>query len=314
MPHNDHGNGHELVVPECRSQPADTRLLARLLALDSEAQDQWFASCERPQELKTLRDEIKSYQEIRARFFAEYYEEGVKLFRLDVKVTRRLQEIYDGMETAPGPGRGQRIPQGGKLSQLREWGIEFKQAYKYRGILEVQPAETDSYVATCRAENRVPTVNGLLNATRQRQMLERNVRDRPWTEDRPGLFGSNVSEGDPSLLASAHETIRRSCEEDQLLHVAAILAEMPERRSEFVKCLIDRRQLDNFVQGSYERRGRPVERRRFEAQLHGLLLGEEEPDSTAPTNSSERDETTQPEITADVVAIAADTTDAATAN
>jgi hypothetical protein len=303
MPHNDQGNGHELVASECRSPPADTRRLAHLLALDDEAQDQWFASCERPQELKTLRDEIKSYQGIRARFFAEYYEEGVKLFRFDVKVTRRLQEIFDGMETAPGPGRGQRIPQEGKLSRLREWGIEFKQAYKYRGILQLQPAETDSYVTTCRAENRVPTLNGLLNATRQRQMLERNVRNRLWTEDRPGFFGSSVSEGAPSDAALAHETIRLSSREERMTQVSAALAEMPEPEQDFIGSLITRRQLHNFVQGLYERRGRPAELRRFIAQL----MAADEAESNAPSNSSERDET-------HAVAIPAGTTDAAIVN
>jgi hypothetical protein len=306
MPLNDNGNGHELVVSECRSQPADTRWLDRLQALDCEAESRRIASCERPQELKTLLEEIKSMQEICARLFAEYYEERVKLFRLEVQVRRRLQQLFDSMPTATSPGRGQRIPQGGKLSQLREWGIEFKQAYKYRGILELQPAETDSYVTTCRAEHRVPTVNGLLHATRQRQMLQRNVRNRPWTEDRRGLLGCDVTEGAPSQTASAHETIRQSCEEDQLVHIAALLADMPERQSDFIATLIERRYLQDFVQGFYEKRGQPDEQRRFVAQLRAAL----EAESNAPTNSSEPDETTR----TNAVAIPAGTTDAATVN
>ena len=307
MPHNDHGNGHELVVPECRSQPADTRWLARLQALDGEAQDQWIASCERPQELKTLLEEIKSAQEICARLFAKYYEKRVKLFRLEVKVRRRLQELFDQIPTATSPGRGKRIIQRGKLFELHELGIEFQQAYKYRGILELQPAETDSYVTTCRAEHRVPTVNGLLNATRQRQMLQRNVRNRPWTEDRHGLFGSNMSEGDPSQAALAYEATRSFCEEERLGFHAAGLTEVSERGQDFIAWLIQKRYLQDFVQGLYEKRGRPDERRRFVAQLMAAAEAESTP---APTNSSERDETTR----TNAAAIPTDTTDAATVN
>jgi hypothetical protein len=300
-------NGHELVVPQCPSRPADTRWLARLQALDCEAESRRIASCERPQELKTLLGEIKSMQEICARLLAEYYEERVKLFRLEVQVRRKLQEHYDGMPTATGPGRGKRITQGGKLSQLHASGTEIKQAYKYRDIVKLQPANIDSYVTTCRAEHRVPTLNGLLSTTRKGQMLERNVRNRPVSDDHGGLFGSSVSEGDPSPAALAHATIRQFCEEDRLAHVAAILADMPECRSDFIKWLIDHRYLQDFVQGFYERRGRPDEQRRFVAEL----MAENEPESDARTNSSDRDET---EIGANAVAIPVDTTDAATVN
>ena len=306
MPHNGNGNGNgqALVASERPSQPADTGWLARLQALDREAVSRRIASCERPKELKTLLDEIKVAQNTCKKFLAKGYDLRFDLFQLEVQAKRQLQRLFDRMPTAPGSGRGnKRIIQRGKLFELHELGIEFQQAYKHRDILTLQPAEIDSYTATCRAEHRVPTLHGLLNAARKRQMLERNVRNRPWTEDRGALLGSSVSEGEPSLAASAHETIRQFCEEDRLALIAALLTEMPERRCDFIASLIARRQLDNFVQGFYERRGRPDEQRRYIAQL----MAEDEPDSNAP-NSSERDEATP------AVAIAADTTDAATVN
>jgi len=177
-----------------------------------------------------------------------------------------------------------------QLEQLIETGVVHRELERKEAEQLLQPAEIDS------AEHHMP----------QRQMLQPTVRNRPWTEDRGGLFGCDVSEGAPSLTASAHETIRQSCGEDQLVHIAALLAEMPERQSDFIKWLIERRQLDNFVQGFYERRGRPDEQRRFVAQLIQLM----EAERNASTNSSEQDETPS----ANAVAIPAGTTDAATVN
>jgi hypothetical protein len=299
-------NGHGLVVAEGRSRPADN-WLARLKALDCEAVSRRIASCERPQELKTLLDEIKIAQQASAKFLAEHYELRVKLFRVEVQATRKLQGLIEQIPTVAGPGRGKRISSEGKLFELDRLGITRKQAYEYRDLRELPQAEIDSYEAACRAEHQVPTRSGLLNAIRKRQMLERNVRDRPWTEDRGGLFGCDASEGDPSQAAMAHETIRQFCEEDSLAHVAAILDERSESGCRLIESLIHHRRLRDFVQGYYERRGRPAEQRRFIAQLIQLMAAAEA-ESNAPTNSSERDETTR------AVAIPAGTTDAATVN
>jgi hypothetical protein len=277
-------NGHALVVPQSRSQPANKRWLAGLQALDYEAVSRRIASCERPEELNTLLDEIKVAQQACARLLAKHYEVRVKLFRLEVQATRRLQEkVIERIPTVGGSGRGKRIPQRGKLFELDRLGITRKQAYEYRGILELQPAEIDNYVATCRAELRVPTRSGLLTATRKRQILQRNVRNRPWTEDRSGLFGCDVIQGEPSPAASAHEVICQLCEEDFAAHVAACLKRMSSPYRRFIRGLSDEC-LDDFIQGLYERRGRPAEQRRFIAQLMA-----EEPDGgdtndAAPVN------------------------------
>jgi len=306
MPVSDNGNGHELVVSECRSQPADTRWLARLQALDCNALSQRIASCERPQEAHTILKEIKSLQEICACFLAEVYEKRVELFRLEVEARCKLQEIFDGMETAPGRRGNGIITRRGKLFELHDLGIEFKQAYKYREILRLRPAEIENFITTCAADHRVPTTNGLLNATRKRQMLERTVRDRPWTEDRGALFGCDHIEGNPSAIASAHETIRQSSEEERGALVLALMDEMPPPYRRLIRGLSDEDRHE-FVQRYYERRGRPAEQRRLFARLMAAV----EAESNAQTNSSERDETTQPEI---AVAIPAGTDDAATVN
>jgi hypothetical protein len=281
-------NGHALVIPEGPPRP-DDRWLARLRAGDYEGLSRAIASCERPQKLKTLLDEIKIAQEACSRLLAEQYDLRVKLFRFEVQATRRLQELFDRMQTASGPGRGKTIRTSRKLSQLDALGIARWHAYEYRGLLELQESEIDSYVETCHAEHRVPTRSGLLNATRKRQMLQRNVQNRPWTEDRGGLFGCDLTEGDPSPATRAHETIRQACEEERLVQAAAILAEMPERRQDFIGSLIARRHLLEFVQRFYERRGRPKEQRRFITQL----MAQDEAERNVPTNSSERDETTR---------------------
>jgi hypothetical protein len=204
-------------------------------------------------------------------------------------------------------------------------GIARWQPYEYRGLAELQQSEIDSYEETCRAEHRVPTRSGLLNATRKRQMLQRNVRNRLYTEDRNGLFGSNLTEGDPSPASLAHETVRRFCEEDQLAHFGYLLPGMSPRAQGLMKWLIENPCFQrDFAQNIYERRDRPEEQRRFIAQL----MAEDEAERNIPTNSSERDETTRHDhhrakarragrqkiIRVDAVAIAADPNDVATIN
>jgi hypothetical protein len=280
-----HSNGDALaVVPQSLPRPTDTRWLARLEDLSRE-----ITSCERPQELDTLLDEIKLMQQKCARRLADNYDLREKLFYLEFEARRRLQELIERIPTVAGPGRGKRIPSRGKLSELDRLGITRKQAYKYRGIGNLQPAEIDSYVTTCRAEYRIPTLNGLLNATRKRQTLQRNVRNRPWTEDRVGLFGCDLIEGDPSPAASTYETTRLFSEEGRIGHVGAVLTDMSERGQDFIGWLIAHRYLHDFMQGLYERRERPDERRRFIAQL----MAEDEAERNVPTNSPERDETSR---------------------
>jgi hypothetical protein len=279
--------GHLVVVNE-----ADKRALARLQALDIAAMSQAIASCNRPERVKTIVNEIKSLQQLCARLLDNNQKVREGLYHLELEARCRLLELVDRIKNSHGPGRGKRIRKPGKLFALDAAGIKRGTVYDYRDLLDISQADRELYEANCRAERRTPTLNGLLNATRRRQMLQRNVRNRPSTEDPGALFGSNVTEGDPSPAAEAHQTIRQFCKEDRLAHVAAILDEMPEREQRFITSLSDHRFLQDFVQGFYERRARPAEQRRFIAQLMALMA-EDEPESNAPTNSSERDETTR---------------------
>jgi hypothetical protein len=260
-------NGHAPVVQECPQRPADQRWVARLEALDFEAVSRAIAAYENPKQVKDVLNQLKAMQEVCARLLDNNANIREKLFRLEVQARRRLQQLIERLKKAPGPGRGKRIRSSGKLFRLDALGIERSGAYEYRDILKLQPANIDSYVTNCRIAHRSPTVTGLLNATRKHHKLKRSLRGRPWTEDRGGLFGCDVTEGDPSPMASAYEITRRFSDEDRIAYVACVLTDMSDVELHFITSLIDERSLDDFVQGFYERRERPEERRRFIAEL-----------------------------------------------
>jgi hypothetical protein len=272
-------NGHALAVPQSLPRPTDTRGLARLDALSRE-----IAACDHPKKANTLLNEIKSMQGVCARLLADNYDLREKLFYLEVEAQRCLQKLCDRMQTAAGPGRGKRIPASGKLFQLDALGIKRSNIYAYRDIPKLPQAEIDSYAETCRAEHRVPTLNGLLNATCKRQLFKRNVRNRLWTEDLGGMFGCDLYEGDPSPQARTFQHTRQYSREERITHVLCVLTDMPEPDRRFISQRIDTGSVEECAQRLYER-PRPDERRRFIDQVRNM----DEAERNAPTNSSAED-------------------------
>jgi hypothetical protein len=233
---------------------------------DCEAKRREIAACNSPDKVEAILHHIKLLQQTCSRLFDNNEEVRAKLYDLELQARCRLLELIERLKKSSGPGRGKRIRKPGKLSALNAAGMKRSTAYDYRNLLKVSSADRDRYVANCRTEHRTPTINGLLNDWRKRQKLKRNLRSRPWTDDRDGLFGCDVVVGEPSPAASAYEMTRLFSVEDRMVHVACVLTDLSERERRLFGCN-DEALLFDFVQRRYELRERPDQFKRFIADL-----------------------------------------------
>jgi hypothetical protein len=138
-----HSNGHALIQRRAENE----RALARLHALDCEAENRAIAACNRPEQVEAILHRIKLLQETCSRLFDDNEEVRAKLYDLELQARCRLLELIERLKKSSGPGRGKRIRKPGKLSALKDNGIKRSTAYDYRDLLKVSSADRESYAA-----------------------------------------------------------------------------------------------------------------------------------------------------------------------